>query len=180
VDRALPALVGAPAVAPRVELLDVDGVHAEVLEAVLRVLADVIRREHLVEAAAIELDPLQILRRDLRGDVETRASMLSEQLREQLLAVPSAVGPGRVEERAAVRDRFVQRPPRLLIAVPAPPAEPPHAVADFGDRPASFRVRPVLHDSGPIRWWRGSAGSGPARGRVSAYRPGRPSLSRAH
>src|SRR4029079_18694455 len=170
VDRALPALVGAPAVAPRVELLDVDGVHAEVLEAVLRVLADVMRREHLVEAAAIELDPLQILRRDLRGDVETPPSMRSEQLREQLLALPGAVGPGRVEERAAVRDRFVQRPPRLLIVGSAPSAEAPHAIAYLGDRPASFRVRPVLHDSGPIRWWRGSAGSGRASGRLSRSR----------
>ena len=65
---------------------------------------------------------------------------------EQLLAVPVAVAPGRVEEVAAQVDRALQRRRSDSSSSDAGPAgHAPHAVADLADLPAQPAKRAILH-----------------------------------
>ena len=136
VDRALPAVVVRPRVGPDVELLQVDGRQAEILEADLGGLPDVIGGEDVVERVLGQRRPPQVLRRDLGRDASGLVAMAREHLAEQLLALAVAVRERGVEERAAERDRSLERRERLVVIRSRPAAHAPEAVADFGDGPA--------------------------------------------
>ena len=145
VECALPAVVGRPSVAPGVQLLQVDRVDAEVLEARLGVRADVVRREDVVEGAVVELDPALVLRRDFRRGVQPAVAVRADRLGEQPLAVSGAVRPGRIEEVASEGDGFGQRLQRLFVVGAGPAAQPPHAVADFREFPTRSRILAIAH-----------------------------------
>ena len=97
---------------------------AEVAQALLGVLADVVGGKDVVERVLRPRRPLAVLRRDLGRDVEPLVRMPLQQLAEQPLAVPVAVGPRGVEEVAAELDRPVERRQRLLVVAPVHPAMP--------------------------------------------------------
>ncbi len=105
----LPAVVVCPCVAPDVQLLEVEGVHADVLEALLRVLADVVGWIDVVQRVLRLGRPLPVLRRDLRGHVQPLARVPAQGLAKQPFAVPVAVRPGGVEEVAPELDGAVER-----------------------------------------------------------------------
>ncbi len=99
--RTLPPVVVGPRVAPDVKLLKIDRRDADVCEALLGVLADVVRRIDVIERVLGPCRPSSILRRDLRCRVQTFSRMSRQQFAEQLLAVSIAVRPRGVEEVAA-------------------------------------------------------------------------------
>ncbi len=72
VDRALPAVVVGPRIAPDMELLEIDRRQAEEPETLLGVLADVIGRIRIVDRVLRLARPLHVLRRDLGRDVSGR------------------------------------------------------------------------------------------------------------
>ncbi len=133
VHRALPPLVCGPRVRPHVQLLDVHAVEPEVLEALLGHVADVSGREDVLERVVGARRPAAVLRRDLGRDVDALAAVVLQQLAQQPLAVPRAVGPGGVEEVAAQGQRPLHRLQRLGVVRSAPPGHAPGAVADLGD-----------------------------------------------
>ena len=116
VDRALPALVARPASLQTWNCCRSMHRDAEVLEALLRVLADVVgaerrRRAEPTDApATCDSSAGSWWRRT--GDV---LWMPLQRLAEQPLAVAFAVRPGRVEEIAAELDRAIERCRRLAI-----------------------------------------------------------------
>jgi hypothetical protein len=84
------ALVG-PAVVPDVELQDVDRVEAEVAQAALGAAAHVLAGKGLLHRRAGPGRPDEVLRRDLRRDVD-RLRAVAHDLADELLAVAAAVG----------------------------------------------------------------------------------------
>jgi hypothetical protein len=74
-NRPLPSAVVGPRVAPDVELLQVDGIDAEVFEALFGELPDVIRRIGVFDAIGVARRPAQVLRRNLRRDNQLRVRM---------------------------------------------------------------------------------------------------------
>ncbi len=149
---ALPAIVGRPLIGPDVQLLQVECRDADVLQTLLGVLADVVGGEDVVERVRRPRRPLAVLRGNLGGDVETLAGMSLQRLAQQPLAMPVAVGPGRIEEVASELDRPVERRERLLVVAAGPPCHAPHAVADFSDLPAGPAKRPITHGELLLRW----------------------------
>ncbi len=91
------------------ELQQVDALETEVRETAFGVLADVVGRKGLGHGVFRLARPLQVLGRHLGGDDQLPARMRAHHLAEQALAVPDAVGQGRVEEGAALLDGPVQR-----------------------------------------------------------------------
>jgi hypothetical protein len=132
----LPALVGGPRVVPDVQLLEVQALHAEVLQALFRHLDDVAVGEDLTDRRVGGAGPLTILRRHLGGDVQPAPGVGAQRLRQQLLAVAFAIRISGVEEVHAAGNRLVQRRQRLRIVAARPAAHAPHAVADLRDLPA--------------------------------------------
>ena len=107
---------------------------AEVLQAGLGRLADVVGGKHVVERVARDARPFAVLRRDLRRDDELLVAMAGEHLAEQLLALAVAVGERGVEERAAERDRPLERRERLASSDPDQPPMPhrPYPTSETG------------------------------------------------
>ncbi len=91
------------------ELLDVDRLEAEVLQAALGTGDDPVGREHLLWTQAGPGRPLHVLRRDLTGDVD-RLCRVAHGGADQLLAVAVTVRIGGVEEVDAVLDREPESP----------------------------------------------------------------------
>ena len=133
-DRLEPVALLEPVVVPDVELLHVDRVEAEVLEAALRARADVRGGERLVGVRVRSGGPGAVLRRDLRRNVDGLAA-LADGLPDQPLGVAVAVAEGGVDEVQPEIDRAVQRSQRLVVLRPDPRAlaDAPGAVADLGD-----------------------------------------------
>ena len=69
-SRPLPAVVVRPGVAPDVKLLEIDRRDADVREALLRVLADVVGRIDIVQRVLRTRRPPSILRRNLRRRIQ--------------------------------------------------------------------------------------------------------------
>ena len=87
--------------------------------------------------------------------------------------LPLAVGERRVEERAAERDRALDRRDRLVVVRPGPAAHAPQAVADFRDGPAEAAEGAHSHwgrVSFPQIWPYWGQASGPFPGVSTAKR----------
>ena len=144
--RPLPAFVVCPRVAPHMKLLEIDCARAEIREALLGHLDDVVGGEDVGDRRVGAPGPFQVFRRNLRGGVQLPARVPLQRLAEQLLAASHAVGVRGIEEVAPELDRAIERSSRLLIVRAGPPAHAPHAVADFGDLPARPAESAILHE----------------------------------
>src|SRR5690606_5424190 len=157
---ALPVFELRPVVFPDVELHQVNRLYLQVFQAAVRVFNNVIVREDVFKLVAAPRRPLAVFGRDLRGGVEALGRRLLDQLAEQPLAVPRAVGPGRVEEVAAELDGPAQRLARLFVVRAFPLAHAPHAITDFAHLPAGSPESTVLHEatsswrSNHLKCWR--------------------------
>src|SRR6185369_11761135 len=87
-------------VVPDVELQKIDGCSSNFFEDHVGVLADVIVGEDFTVGIFCGGGPFSILRRNLRGGVETLAGIALDQLAEKAVAVSVAISPGAVEEVA--------------------------------------------------------------------------------
>src|SRR5262249_37060649 len=120
--------------------------NAQVLEALLRVLADVVRRKHVGKGIGRPSGEAEVFRRNFGGDVDPVAGgRFLQQPAEQPFAVARPVDPRRVEEVAPEIARELQRAQRLVVVRSRPAADAPHAVADFRDAPPEAAERAVLH-----------------------------------
>ena len=89
--------------------------------------------------------PLEVLRRNLGGDVEPLVGWRADELAEQSLAVAVAVGPGRVEEVAAQLHRALEG--RMYSSSSEPSSRPcptcrsrPHPLANPSVRTSVFCI----------------------------------------
>jgi hypothetical protein len=145
-DRVEPVALAHPLVGPDVELLDVDRLETEVLQAALGAGHDPVGREDLLWAQAGPGRPLHVLRRDLAGDVDRRGR-LAHGGADQLLAVAVTVRVGGVEEVDAVLDREPESPQGFVVvgSDPPRPTDPPGSEAELGDLETCLAQRPVAH-----------------------------------
>src|SRR5690606_18672278 len=135
-DGPLPPLVLGPLVGPHVELLKIDGLDAEILEARLGRPPDMVGGERLVEAVFWPGGPLAVLRWDLGRDDDLVTGMAFEHVGQDAFTAAVAVGESRVEERASELDRVVECRHRLVIVRARPASHAPEAVTHFGNLPA--------------------------------------------
>src|SRR5262245_24114940 len=129
------------------ELLQIDRLDAQVLQALLGVFANVVRREAVVERIAPTRGPLEIPGWNLGRQVETLVGMVLHEPAQDMLAPAASVGPGGVVKIASERDRPVERNGCLIVVRASPSRQPPHAVTDLADLPARLPERPINHES---------------------------------
>src|SRR5690349_24968148 len=90
-----------PAIVPDVELQQVDGVNAESLANLLRMIKDMLARKCVFVCVFARSRPFPVFRRYLRGDIEPLSRILFVDLANQLITVSFAISPSRIEEVAA-------------------------------------------------------------------------------
>src|SRR5262249_54515578 len=132
-------------VAPHVELLKIDRLDAEVVQALLGVLADVIGWIGLLHRVFGAGGPLPVHWRNLRRDHELGVPVRAQGLAEEPLAVTGSVHPRGIEERAAQRDCAVERAERFLVVGSGPSPHAPHPVSDLGNPPTRSAQSAVAH-----------------------------------
>ena len=144
--RPFPSVVVHPRVAPHMKLLEIDGGDAEIGEALLRHLDDVVVRKDVGDRRVGAARPFQVFRRHLRRGVQLRSRVARQRFAQQLLAAAHAVGVRGIEEIASQLDRAIERSSRFLVVRAGPPAHAPHAVAHFGDLPARSAESAITHE----------------------------------
>ena len=142
-----------PAVLPGVQLNEIERFDADILEALVHVLEDVVRRIGIVERIFRARGPAEIFGRDFCGDVKFFVrpagggiiSIGAEDFSEKLLAVAVAVGPRGVKEIAAEIDGALEGRERFGVVRAGPAGHAPHAVANFADVPSGAAEAAIVH-----------------------------------
>src|SRR6266478_1183045 len=143
-----------PAVLPGVQLYEIKRFAADIFEALVHVLEDVVRRIGIVERIFRARGPAEIFGRDFCGDVKFFVrpagggiiSIGAEDFSEKLLAVAVAVGPRGVKEIAAEIDGALKGRERFGVVGTGPTGHTPHAVANFADIPSGAAELAVAHE----------------------------------
>jgi hypothetical protein len=120
-----PLVASDPLRIPDVQLLQIDGLEAQVLETLLGREQDVLIGEDLLDADTRLRGPQVVLRRDLGGDVDAAAG-IANYLPHQLLAVPLTIRhavsmkfkPNSMARRRAARDFRSSAPSHWCPPIP--------------------------------------------------------------
>src|SRR5215472_3439731 len=153
-DRSGNALIVEPNVLPGVQLNEIERFDAEIFEALIDVLEDVVGRVAVVERIVGAGGPAAVLRRNFGGDVKllVRAAaagvpaIRAENFSKQLFAVALAVSPRGVKKITTEVDSALQRIERFFVVGAAPAGHTPHAVTYFADVPSSAAKTAVAHE----------------------------------
>src|SRR5580698_2759774 len=131
---------------PDMELLQIDAVHLQVPQAVLRTANYVFVREDLFYTDARLGRPLLVQRRDLGGDVDS-LFRLARNAAHQLFAVAVAIGQRRVDEVDSQIDSAVQGAEGFIVVstLPQRSSDAPSAIAYVTDGKASLSKRAIFH-----------------------------------
>ena len=143
--RVLPVALAQPGVVPDVELLYVQGVHAQVVQAGLGALDQVLAGKHVLHLAATPGGPDAVFGRNLARHDGTGVAPCH--LAHQLFAVALGVGQRGVDEVAAQLQVAFQGAGALRIFGPDPlrAADAPGPVADLGHHQARLAQRALEH-----------------------------------
>ena len=157
-QRVDPLGLGEPGWGPDVELLKIEEVAVEVLQALLGAGDDPVPGKDLADRRVVPGGPLAVLRRDLGRDRDGAANAhFADRFGDQALAVAVAVRERRVEERDPELECFLQGRLRLGVVrfSPQTPADAPRAEPDLRDRKAGSPEGPRVdrHDPDPSITW---------------------------
>jgi len=139
------SLIIEPAVFPSVKLDEVEFFDAEIGEAFVDVLFDMVRRIAIVEREIAAAGPFAVFGRNFRGDVKSLAGVGAQDFPENLFAASFAVSPGGVKEIAAEIDGALQGVERFGVVGAGPAGESPHAVTNFTDVPSGAAKVTIVH-----------------------------------
>src|SRR6266849_2559457 len=146
--RTREAFVIEPAVFPGVKLDEIEFFDAEIGEAFVDVLFDVVRRITIIEREIAAAGPLAVFGRNFRGDVEFFAGVGAENFSENLFAASVAISPSGVEKIAAEINGALEGVERYGVVGAGPAGESPHAVTNFTDVPSGAAEAAVVHEKG--------------------------------
>jgi hypothetical protein len=150
-ERAAPLVAGNPFRVPDMQLLQIDGLHLQVAQALFGASNDVVVGKDLPDRDARARGPELVLRRRLGRD-ENLAGRFAHHPAHQFLAVAVAIGQRRVDEVQAQFDSPPQRGHGLVVVASQPlfAADAPGAVADFTNLkscPSEFAISHSPPDS---------------------------------